>query len=125
MTLVVGATGWLGAEICRRLRQRGVRVRGLVRLGSPKEAALTGLGVEVVHGDLKDPSSLAAACRGMAAVISTASSTVSRRPGDNLKTVDRDGQLALLEAAQRAGVTRFLYISVSPNLPENCPFLRY
>jgi uncharacterized protein YbjT (DUF2867 family) len=115
MILVVGATGLLGSEICRRLRIR-TPVRALVRGDSPRAAELKGLGVEIVQGDLKDPDSLAAACRGARAVISTASSTLSRRAGDNLETVDRAGQLALVAAAQQAGVQRFVFVSVSPNL---------
>ena len=80
MILVVGATGMVGSEICQRLSGRGEKVRALVRTTSSTEkvALLRGRGVEVCVGDLKDPDSLAGACRGVNAVISTASST---RPG--------------------------------------------
>ena len=47
MILVVGATGILGSEICRRLRSRDLAVRAFVRAGSPKEAALRDIGVEI------------------------------------------------------------------------------
>jgi NADH dehydrogenase len=53
MILVVGATGLLGSEICRRLRARGRPVRALVRPGSTKAAALRAIGVETVEGDLR------------------------------------------------------------------------
>jgi uncharacterized protein YbjT (DUF2867 family) len=42
--LVVGASGLLGMEICRRLRADNHDVRALVRPGSPKRSALVGLG---------------------------------------------------------------------------------
>jgi len=81
MILVVGATGMVGSEICQRLSGRGEKVRALVRTTSSTEkvALLRGRGVEVCVGDLKDPDSLAGACRGVDAVISTASSTLSRQ----------------------------------------------
>ena len=50
MILVVGATGALGSEICRRLRSRNLPVRGLVRPGSAREAELRSLGVEISSG---------------------------------------------------------------------------
>ena len=115
MILVAGATGALGFEVCRRLRQNGAAVRGLVRHGSAREDALRGIGVEAVHGDLKDVASVKRACDGIQTVVSTATSTTSRRRGDNLHTVDRHGQITLVEAARDAGVRRFVYVSISPN----------
>ena len=50
--LVVGATGMLGLEICRRLREQGRAVRGLVRQGSAKESMLRDLGVAPHAADL-------------------------------------------------------------------------
>jgi uncharacterized protein YbjT (DUF2867 family) len=113
MNLIVGATGLLGGEICQLLAERGNAVRALVRETSNSERVtrLRGLGAEVAHGDLKDPASLAAACRGVTAVVSTASSTLSRQEGDSIESVDRQGQLNLIEAAEGAGVKQFVLIS--------------
>ena len=113
MILVVGATGLVGSEVCRRLMRRGERVRALVRETSSKEKveALRSSGVEVCAGDLKTPESLMAACRGVDAVISTASSTLSRQPGDSIESVDAAGQLNLVNAAKDAGAGRFLFVS--------------
>lgn len=113
MNLVVGATGLLGGEICRLLAARGKPVRALVRATSDqnKVAQLENLGLEVVRGDLKDRSSLDAACQGVSAVISTASSTLSRQEGDSIQTVDLEGQLNLIDAAKAANVSQFVLIS--------------
>src|SRR5256712_11117147 len=113
MILVVGATGLLGSEICRRLTQRGNPVRALVRTTSNHDrvAKLEGLGAELVRGDLKDRASLDAACRGASAVISTASSTMSRQEGDSIESVDRQGQLSPVDPAAAAGVKHFVPIS--------------
>jgi uncharacterized protein YbjT (DUF2867 family) len=115
--LVVGASGALGLEICRQLVARGHSVSALVREGSAREKDLAGLGAETVRGDLKDPRSLEGACQGTKTVVSTATATTRQGPGDTLRTVDRDGNLALLQAAQKSGVRRFVYVSLSPNTP--------
>jgi len=122
MILVVGATGLLGAEICRLVTQRGNPLRALVRgTSNPDRVAhLKSFGAEQVRGDLKDRPSLDAACRGVSAVISTASSTMSRQDGDSIESVDRQGQLSLIDAAIAAGVKRFILISF-PTVEANFP----
>jgi uncharacterized protein YbjT (DUF2867 family) len=124
MILVVGASGLLGFEICRTLRARGAAVRALVRAGSIRKDDLAALGAEIAMGDLKDAPTLETSCRGIDVVVTTANSLQSRRAGDNLQSVDRDGQLALLEAARRAGVRRFLYLSAPSHLRTLSEFLR-
>ena len=71
MQLVVGATGSLGAEVCRQLVATGARVRALVRpTADPgRVRELRGLGVQLVEGDLRDTASLAVACTGVAGVV--------------------------------------------------------
>jgi uncharacterized protein YbjT (DUF2867 family) len=120
MILVVGATGLLGNEICHLLAASGKPFRALVRSTSDKSkvAQLEGLGAEIARGDLKDRSSVEAACKGINAVISTASSTLSRQEGDSIQTVDLEGQLNLIDAAKAAGVSQFILISFSPSAIE-------
>jgi NADH dehydrogenase len=115
-TTVVGATGLLGSEICRLFSSRSQPVRALIRPTSTpaRVAQLEWSGVELVQGDLKDRASLDAACAGTQAIISTASSTLSRQPGDSIQTVDLEGQLSLIEAARKAGVEHFVFISFAP-----------
>lgn len=112
MNLIVGATGLLGSEICR-LAAKGKPVKALVRSTADqvKVDKLKSFGVALIQGDLKDRSSLDAACQGVTAVISTATSTLSRQPGDSIQTVDLEGQLSLVDAAKAAGVERFIFIS--------------
>jgi NADH dehydrogenase len=113
MNLVVGATGLLGSEICGLLVEKQQPVRGLVRSTSDLEKVerLRELGVELVVGDLKDPASLVRACAEVDVVVSTATSTTSRAEGDTIESVDRDGQLALVDASKTAGVERFVFVS--------------
>ena len=123
MILVVGSTGLLGGEICRRLRAGGELVRGLTRATSDTAAVdrLLGMGVETVIGDIRDRASLDAACRGIDTVFSTATITRSRQPGDSIEATDEAGQLQLIDAAKNAGVRRFVYISYSRNLNDDGP----
>jgi len=123
MIFVAGATGFLGAEICRRLIERGESGRGLVRSTSDPQTVerLRSLGVECVVGDVRDRASLDSACRGVQTVVSTVTTTRSRQPGDSIETTDEAGQLNLVEAARSAGVGRFVYVSYSGNLADEGP----
>src|SRR5437764_5810803 len=114
MVLIVGCTGLLGCQVCLRIRADGASVRSLARptANPARFEKLRDAGVEMARGDLKDPPSLSAACKGIDAVISTASSTLSRQPGDSIETVDRQGQFALIQAARDASVNRFTFVGI-------------
>lgn len=122
MILVAGATGKLGGRIARELLSRGLPVRALCRAGSG-HGALRRMGADVAIGDLTDPESLARACTGADTVITTANSA-RRAGGDTVERVDRAGTRSLIDAAAKAGVGHFVYMSVlgaSPSHPV--PFL--
>ena len=125
MILVVGATGLVGGEVCRRLAAREIPTRAMVRATSDpaKVEALRRLGIEVVEGDLRDPASLTAACRDVSAVIDTVSSMpFAYQPGVNdIATTDLEGALHLIDAARAAGVERFVYTSFSGNIDLDFP----
>ncbi|HMI84778.1 MAG TPA: SDR family oxidoreductase [Polyangiaceae bacterium] len=121
--LVVGATGLLGTNVCKRLTERGHTVVGLVRSGSPKQAELRKIGVEVRFGDLLDAASLDAGCAGVEGVIATATAIVSKGSGNSLAAVDGKGYTALIAAAKRASVKRFVFISVSPTCSQDVPLI--
>lgn len=125
MILVVGASGMLGSVICERLTDVGKPVRALVRecTEEAKVARLRQLGVEVVLGDLRDRSSLDAACHRISTVISTASSMpVSYDAGkNNIQTVDHEGLVNLVHAAKAASVKQFIYTSLSQHMDLDFP----
>lgn len=128
MNLVVGATGSLGSEICRQLAAAGKPVRALARSSSDagRVAELKGLGAEVAYGDVHDPASLAAACRGATAVLCTVSACPTRyQPPDNtIQNVDLEGVTNLIAAAKAANVSHFIYTSFSENINVECPLER-
>lgn len=119
--LIVGSTGFVGSEVALKLQQHGHRVQALARGGGhhPKAQRLLGAGIRVLDGDLTRPETLLSACSNVEAVITTATSM----PGgvdDGLRRVDREGSLALIDAAVRQGVRRFVYTSYSGNIQEDC-----
>ena len=125
MNLIIGATGRLGGEICRLLSTERQPVKGLIRTASDpaKVDQLKASGVEVIQGNLRDLTSLQAACKGVTAVISTASSMpLSYTPGDNdISHVDSEGLKNLIRAAKEAGVKHFIYTSFSGNMDLDFP----
>jgi uncharacterized protein YbjT (DUF2867 family) len=88
-------------------------------LGHLREA-----GVELAYGDLKDAESLRRACEGVSAVISTASSTLSRQAGDSIETVDLQGQLSFVQAAKEASVEHFTFVSIPRSPVRESPLTR-
>lgn len=69
--LLIGATGVLGREAAPRLLAAGHRLTGLAR-NEERAAAVRGLGIEPVIGDLLDADSLAKALDGREAVLNVA-----------------------------------------------------
>ena len=123
--LVCGATGVLGFRIVSGLTEAGIDVRALVRPGTDA-AGLEALGVDVVRGNLRSRGSLEPAVAGIATVISTANSIGRRFAGErtlDMRAVDYEGYAALIDAAEAAGVGRFVYISLGgPALLADSPF---
>jgi uncharacterized protein YbjT (DUF2867 family) len=120
--LVAGATGFVGGGIVHKLRQQGLGVAALVRGGQahPKAETIRRAGAEIVEGDLTDPDTCVRACHGREVVVSTVTSMPSGA-NDGLRRVDHEGTLALIEAAARQGVKRFVYVSYSGNIREDSP----
>jgi nucleoside-diphosphate-sugar epimerase len=124
MILVSGGTGFLGSAIVKELLRRGERVAVLGRDAARIRARLGGrLGTDVEprEGDVRDPSSLAAAMTGVDtmrridvvinAVQFPGSPIENRRKGWTFEEIDLKGTRHQVDAAKAAGVRRFVYIS--------------
>jgi dihydroflavonol-4-reductase len=111
LTLVTGATGFVGAAVARVLAQRGHRLRLLVRPGGDRQN-LTGLRAELAEGDLADTSTLAPAVARCRYVFHVAADYRLWVPNPAaMRAVNVDGSVALLRAAAAAGVERCVYTS--------------
>ena len=109
MILVTGSTGHLGANLVRRLLDDGQAVRVLLRRTS-NPAAVAGLDVERVVGDLRNPVSCLNAVRGCQAIHHCAA-LVSTIDGDSrhrreIFECNVLGMRNVLRAALQAGVER-------------------
>ena len=115
--LIVGGSGRVGREAALALSGRGLNVGVLLRGGRehPKAGELSGAGVKIVDGDLCKAESLRTAVKGIGTIICSATSMPSGE-NDGLRRVDHEGTLALIEAAEKAGVKRFVYVSYSGNI---------
>ncbi len=106
LTLVTGASGYVGGRLVPELERRGRRVRCLARRPEhvrPRVGAAT----EVVAGDLLDAASLKAALLGVDAACYLVHSMGSR--GD-FEAEDRQAAANFAAAASTAGVRRIVYL---------------
>ncbi len=109
--LVTGASGFLGSAVLRQALARGWRVRALVRASSPR-ANLADLPVQVVQGDMRDPAAVAAAMQGVRYLFHVAADYRLWAPDpEEIVRTNVDGTMAIMEAAQQAGVERVVYTS--------------
>lgn len=108
--LVTGATGLLGSHIVEQLRKRGRSVRALVRFGSNVDW-LKAQGVELVEGDLTNRESVERACQGVQCVYHAAARVGDWGPWKEFVSITIDGTNNLFDAAEKAGVPRFIHVS--------------
>ncbi len=111
ITLVTGATGFVGSAVARALLERGHRLRLLVRETSDRSNVVD-LPVEFVVGDLSEPESMEAALKGVRYLFHVAADYRLWVPDPEvMMQANVEGTRALMQAAQRAGVERIVYCS--------------
>src|SRR5215470_16113806 len=109
--LVTGATGFVGANVTRRLVADGCRVRVLARPTSSLRA-LEGCPIQVVRGDIREPDSLRPAVEGCRLVFHVAADyrLWARDPSEIYRN-NVEGTRAVMRAALASGVERVIYTS--------------
>lgn len=122
-TLVTGAGGFIGGHLAVALNRAGASVRALCRYNSRGERGTLDWfdateieGIEVVHGDLRDPESVAQAVRGVETVFHLGAQIAIpysfANPRDFFET-NVTGTLNVAQAALAADAHKVLHVSTS------------
>jgi NADH dehydrogenase len=106
--LLTGATGTVGRAVLRRLTATGTPVRCLVR--DPRRLGPERVQVQIALGDLGDHLSFRHALRGIDTVVHLAS-VIRDQPGGSIEELSGVATWRLVQAAERAGVQRFIFFS--------------
>lgn len=115
---LTGATGFLGAELAKRLAARGVRLHLLVR-DTRKAAALADAGHAVHAGDLCDRDSVRSAMEAAArasggrfdVLHNAALISYKRADRERQRAINTEGTRTVAEQALRLGARRFCQVS--------------
>jgi dihydroflavonol-4-reductase len=107
---ITGATGFVGGEVVRQLRDDGHEVRALVR-DPDRAAALAGLGVELITGDLADLAALRRLTDGTDGLFHLAGWKLSDLHPELAGPVNVEGTRNALTAARETGVPRVVHTS--------------
>lgn len=114
--LVAGSHGTTGQHVTERLAERDDEPRAMIR-DDDQADELESLGGEPVVADLTEPESLESAVEGCDAIVFAAGSN-----GEDVYGVDRDGAINLINAAEDAGIGRFVMLSsMGADDPESGP----
>ncbi|GJE15911.1 NAD-dependent epimerase/dehydratase family protein [Methylobacterium marchantiae] len=106
---LTGATGFIGRHLLRSLSAEGYRVRVLLRRPVEVPAGASG----AVVGDLSRPMNMSAALAGVDAIVHSAglAHAMSGTPEDDYRSSNIEATRRLAEAAARARVGRFVFLS--------------
>ncbi len=122
--VVMGAGGFIGANLCRHLLAQGARVRGFDRRRSFPDAVD---GAEWIQADFADSEAVAEAVRGAAVVFHLVGASLPETANHN-PAADLAGSvppsLGLLDACVRAGVGRMVFASSGGTIygiPQSVP----
>ncbi len=117
--LVAGGHGQIALRLLKLLAERGDRARGLIR--NPEHTAdLAAAGADAVVADLESDDVLEHV-RGADAVVFAAGAGPDSGP-ERKRTVDYGGAVKLLDAAEAAGVGRYVIVSsIGAEAPDDAP----
>jgi len=119
--LVTGGAGYIGSVLVRQLLDKGYSVRAFDSLKFGGEALYDVMlhpNFEFVQGDIRNKEQVQQALEGVSAVAHLAAivgDPACKKFSDEAKETNWDGSVALFEAAEKAGVDRFVFASTCSN----------
>ena len=124
IALVTGGAGFIGSHLVDSLIERGARVKILDNFETGHEGNLSHLEgrVEIIRGDLRDPTACARACSGAELVFHQAAlGSVPRSVADPATSIEVNvtGTTKLFAAAHESKVRRVVYASSSAVYGDN------
>lgn len=120
--LLAGATGYLGSYIAKELAARQIPTKILVR-NTEKAKDFKSDHTQIIKAEVTRPETLNGYFQGVDTVISTVGIT-RQKDGLSYMDVDYQANKNLLDEARKAGVRKFIYISVlNGNLYRNLKIL--
>ncbi len=119
--LVTGGAGYIGSVLVRQLLNKGYQVRAFDSLKFGGEAlydVMLDPNFEFMLGDVRNSSEVEKALEGIDAVAHLAAivgDPACKKYSDEAKETNWTGSVALFEAAEKAGVKRFVFASTCSN----------
>lgn len=122
--ILFGASGHVGRKVAEELARQHFEITVVIR-NNGKAHYFKDIQAKIVHADVLKPDSLRGICDGQEVVISTLGKSVS--PNDwskpTFRQVDLEGNVNILNEAQKSGVKKFIYLSAFH--AEKYPDLNY
>lgn len=119
--LVTGGAGYIGSVLVRQLLNKGFKVRVLDSLkfgGDALYEVMLNPDFEFVHGDVRNPEDVENALEGVDAIAHLAAivgDPACKKFSDEAIQTNWEGSVALFNAAEKAGVKRFVFASTCSN----------
>ena len=119
--LVTGGAGYIGSVLVRQLLNKGYSVRALDNLNFGGDALIDVMlnpNFEFMKGDVRNAADVKLALEGVEAIAHLAAivgDPACKKYSDDANTTNWDGSVALFDAAEAAGIKRFVFASTCSN----------
>ncbi len=123
--LVTGGLGFIGSHLTSKLVESGSRVTILDNVSNPSFSREDQIqkDIELIRGECKDPMTAKRACKGKQVVMNLAAKVAgvayNQTHKGSMLSENLLIQATMMEAAQKAGVTRFLAVSSAVVYPPD------
>ena len=119
--LVTGGAGYIGSVLVRQLLNKGHKVRAFDSLkfgGESLYEVMLHPDFEFIKGDIRNASQVNEALKGIEAIAHLAAivgDPACKKYSEEAKATNLGGSIALFEAAEKAGIKRFVFASTCSN----------